>query len=79
MASLCFEVILLTMSSVKSLSEMSLRSTLHKFIDINGNPVYLPCVSYHLPETDVCLISLKHTNRCMVDTQKSIVIAHTCY
>jgi len=22
-------------------------TTLHKFTDINGNPVYLPCVSYH--------------------------------
>ena len=32
-------------------------TTLHKFTDINGNPVYLPCVSYHLPETDVCLFS----------------------
>ncbi len=31
--------------------------TLHKFIDINGNPVYLPCVLYHLPETDVLLFS----------------------
>ncbi len=25
--------------------------------DVNGNPVYLPCVSYHLPETDVRLLS----------------------
>jgi hypothetical protein len=25
-------------------------TTLHKlFTDINGNPIYLPCVSYHLP------------------------------
>ncbi len=24
-------------------------TTLHKFTDINGNPVYLPCVLYHLP------------------------------
>jgi len=31
--------------------------TLHKFTDINGNPVYLPCVSCHLPETDVRLFS----------------------
>ena len=31
--------------------------TLHKFTDINGKPVYLPCVSYHLPETDVRLFS----------------------
>ena len=32
-------------------------TTLHKFTDINGNPAYLPCVSYHLPETDVRLFS----------------------
>ncbi len=30
--------------------------TLHKFTDIKGNSVYLPCVSYHLPKTDVCLV-----------------------
>ena len=29
-------------------------TTLHKFTDINGNPLYLPSVLYHLPETDVC-------------------------
>ena len=32
-------------------------TTLHKFTDNNGNPVYLPCVLYHLPETDVRLFS----------------------
>jgi hypothetical protein len=32
-------------------------TTLHKFTDINGNPVYLPCVLYHLPETDARLFS----------------------
>ncbi len=26
---------------------------LHKFMDNNGNHVYLPCVSYHLPTMDV--------------------------
>ncbi len=30
---------------------------LHKFMDNNGNFVYLPCVSYHLPTTDVRLFS----------------------
>ncbi len=30
---------------------------LHKFMDNNGNHVYLPCVSYHLPTTDVQLFS----------------------
>jgi hypothetical protein len=32
-------------------------TTIHKFTDINGNPVFLPCVSYHLPQMDVCLFS----------------------
>ena len=30
---------------------------LHKFVDNNGNDVYLPCVAYHLPSTDVRLFS----------------------
>jgi hypothetical protein len=32
-------------------------TTIHKFTDVNGNPVYLPCISYHLPKTDVRLFS----------------------
>ncbi len=32
-------------------------NTIHKFMDTNGNPVFLPCVSYHLPQTDVRLFS----------------------
>jgi hypothetical protein len=32
-------------------------TTIHKFVDGDGNNVYLPCVSYHLPETDVRLFS----------------------
>jgi hypothetical protein len=32
-------------------------TTLHRFVDTNGNDVYLPCVSYHLPSADVCLFS----------------------
>ena len=32
-------------------------TTLHKFVDIKGNDVYLPCVAYHLPTTDVRLFS----------------------
>jgi hypothetical protein len=32
-------------------------TTLHKFVDNNGNHVYLPCVSYHLPRTDVWFFS----------------------
>ncbi len=34
---------------------VAIGTTLHKCRDINGNPVYLPCVSYRLPETDVRL------------------------
>jgi hypothetical protein len=32
-------------------------TTLHKFVDNNSNHVYLPCVSYRLPSTDVRLFS----------------------
>ncbi len=32
-------------------------TTIHKFTDISGNPVFLPCVSYHLPQTEVRLFS----------------------
>ena len=32
-------------------------TTVHKFTDTNGNPVFLPCVSCHLPQTDVRLFS----------------------
>jgi hypothetical protein len=32
-------------------------ATVHKFTNTNRNPVFLPCVSYHLPQTDVCLFS----------------------
>ena len=32
-------------------------TTLHKFVDAAGKDVYLPCVSYHLPLTDVRLFS----------------------
>jgi hypothetical protein len=32
-------------------------TTLHKFTDTKRFPVYLPCVSYHLPQTDVRLFS----------------------
>jgi hypothetical protein len=32
-------------------------TTLHKFVDVAGNDVYLPCVSYHLPSTDIRLFS----------------------
>jgi hypothetical protein len=32
-------------------------TTLHKFTDTKGLPVYLPCVSYHLPQMDAHLFS----------------------
>jgi hypothetical protein len=28
-------------------------ATLHKFVDASGTAIYLLCVSYHLPTTDV--------------------------
>ncbi len=32
-------------------------TTLHKFTNTEGKPVFLPCVSYNLPQSDVCLFS----------------------
>jgi len=32
-------------------------TTLHKFVNAASNNIYLPCVSYHLPSTDVRLFS----------------------
>jgi hypothetical protein len=32
-------------------------TTLHKFTNTNGKPVFLLCVSFHLPQTDVRLSS----------------------
>ena len=32
-------------------------TTLHKFYNTRGEEVFLPCVSYHLPDTDVRLFS----------------------
>jgi hypothetical protein len=32
-------------------------TTLHKFTNTDGKLVFLPCVSYPLPQTDVCLFS----------------------
>jgi hypothetical protein len=32
-------------------------TTLNKFVDTKGQEVFLPCVSYHLTQTDVCLFS----------------------
>ena len=28
-------------------------TTIHKFVDVNGKDVFLPCIYYHLPTTDV--------------------------
>jgi hypothetical protein len=50
-------------------------TTIHKFTDINGNPVFLPCVSYHLPQMDIRLFPLKLTIRCMEVIQRFTVKA----
>jgi len=50
-----FEILVRDITKVKTVEGIG--TTLHKFTDINGNQVYLPCVSYHLPETDVRLFS----------------------
>ena len=36
---------------------IGIRNTLHKFFNATGSKIYLPCVSYHLPTTDVRLFS----------------------
>ena len=33
-------------------------TTLHKF-QVNGKPIWLPCLSYHLPSAEICLFSLQ--------------------
>ncbi len=50
-------------------------TTIHKFTNTNGNPVFLPCVSYHLPQTNVRLFPLKPTIRCMEVIQRFSVKA----
>jgi hypothetical protein len=30
-------------------------TTLHKFTNTDGKPVFLPCITYHLPQTEICL------------------------
>ena len=49
------EIDVCDISKVKKV--IGIGTTLHKFVDNNGNNVYLPCVSYHLPSTDVRLFS----------------------
>ena len=39
---------------------------LHRFVDTKGNDVYLPCVSYHLPSTDVRFFLPRYTINFMV-------------
>ena len=34
-------------------------TTIHKFVDTNGKCVFLPCIYYHLPTTDVQLFFLQ--------------------
>ena len=36
---------------------IGIRTTIHKFIEINVQYIFLPCISYHLTQTDVCLFS----------------------
>jgi hypothetical protein len=36
---------------------IAIGTTIHKFTDTKGNPVFIPCVSYHFQQTDVRLFS----------------------
>jgi hypothetical protein len=50
-------------------------TTMHKMVDTNGKVCYLPCVSYHLPQTPTCVYSLlRLTISCMVLILKSTEI-----
>ncbi len=32
-------------------------TTIHNFTNTDGKPVFLPCIPYYLPQTDICLFS----------------------
>ena len=36
---------------------IGIRTTLHNFIDSNGQDIFLPCISYHLTQTDLGFFS----------------------
>jgi hypothetical protein len=50
-------------------------TTLHKFTDVKGLLVYLPCNLYHLPKMMFVCSLHKRTTRCMVDTLRSMATA----
>jgi hypothetical protein len=51
----CVECDILVWDVTKVNKVIGIGTTIHKFTDINENLVILPCVSYHLPQTDVRL------------------------
>jgi hypothetical protein len=50
-------------------------TTIHKFTDIYGNPVVLPCVYYHLLKRTFASFPLKPTIRCIEVIQRFTVTA----
>jgi hypothetical protein len=59
----------------------SIGTMLHKFVNKNGNHVYLPCMSYHLPTTDVQLYSPQiyhqlHGGHSVVNSDKLVMKFH---
>ena len=62
----------------KTNTVIGIGTTLHKFIDTNGQVVFLPCISYHLPSTDIRLFSPQtyhqlHGGHSTVDGDKVIM------
>ena len=53
-------------------------TTLHKFQNDLGQDIFLPCVLYHIPQTDVRLFSPRPINKCMEDTPLWMVILWIC-
>ena len=52
---------------------IDMNTILHKF-EVNGKPIWMPCLSYHLPSADICLFS-PHTYHTLYNGH-SIVLAH---
>jgi hypothetical protein len=61
----------------KSNNVIGIGTTLPKFTDTDGKPVFLPCISYHLPQTDVHLFSPQTYHQ--MDSGYSEVYAHKAF
>ncbi len=53
----CVECDIPVLDVTKVNKVIGIGTTLHKFTNTDGKPVFLPCVSYYLPQTDFCIFS----------------------